>query len=102
MRKLRPRKVSVTEQQNQDHKCKLSLIEQLHTLGISFTVRLTHIERYMYKVLVAKTGNNQRVCFRNWLNKLWYAHTVEFCAAAKRKEDFLCEVMKDFQDTSLK
>lgn len=30
MRKLRPRKVSVTEQQNQDHKCKLSLIEQLH------------------------------------------------------------------------
>ena len=56
----------------------------------------------MYKVLVAKDRKQPKVCFRNWLNKLRSAHTVELCAAAKRKEDFLCEVIqKDFQDTSL-
>ena len=52
----------------------------------------------MYKVLVAKDRKQPKVCFRIWLNKLRSAHTVELCAAAKRKEDFLCEVIqKDFK-----
>ena len=35
----------------------------------------------------------QEFICRSWLNKLWYAYTVEYCMATKRKEDSICELI---------
>lgn len=87
----------------QDHKCKFPLTEQLYLWEIVLQLDL-HIWEviYMQGSSSKRLETTQEFICRSWLNKLWYAHTVEYGMATKRKEDSICELIwKDLQDSSL-
>jgi hypothetical protein len=50
------------------------------------------------------TVRNQPRCpsINDWIKKMWYKHTIEYCSAVKKKNYVICRKMDETRDHHVK